>query len=756
MAANEKREHIVIAINALKKQRDQIEPEALDTLIRALEAIDTRPITEDTGGRRLIEVLREVSLALSSQTDLNAVLSEITRLARWLVPYTTANIALVEGKHLRIAHMAGYPEEIANRLITRERPIETLPLDKMAIDTRRPIFLPDTTQANEWVKLGSTHWHSYISMPIIWHDEVLGLLRLNGEQANQFKEEDLSLLQFLADAAAIALNNAQMYESTAMRARSLEMIGHIGRQTTAILDLDEMLRTAVNIISENFSFYSVAIGLVEGNDVVLHAASLESLRYKEHVIRQPVGPGSIISHVVSSGESILANDVSTNEHYLHVDAVPDTQAQLCVPIRHQNTIIGALDLQSEKLNAFSEADVFTVQTIADQLAIAIQNARLYHALEDHSAGLEQLVTSRTAQSLQQKEEAEAILQSVADAIAITDAEGFILDINPAFVSETGYSIRDIKGKPIQNLLADTEEDSTLDLSAALDSDRPVRGTTVVRRKDGTEYDVGFGFSPIRQLHMGQVRRFVITMRDISALKEVERMKDAFVSNVSHELRTPITSLRLYHDLLNRLPTERHPELIDRLQRETDRLNNIVEDLLHLSRLDQGRLNPKTTDLDLNQLAEEYLRDRAPMAQDLDLSFLLDCQLDMPTIKGDPGLIGQALSILLTNAFHYTPAGGVVIIGTRSEQTARPHRAGVFVQDDGPGIPAKEREQLFDRFFRGKSGTDSGRPGTGLGLSIAAEIMKQHNGCIEVQSDGRAGRGSIFSLWLPIDGKPIDC
>jgi signal transduction histidine kinase len=232
------------------------------------------------------------------------------------------------------------------------------------------------------------------------------------------------------------------------------------------------------------------------------------------------------------------------------------------------------------------------------------------------------------------------------------------------------------------------------------------------------------------------------------LRTLSRVKDEFVSNVSHELRTPITSIKLYHGLLTHKPEERDAYL-PVLARETERLERLIEDLLTLSRLDQERVEFHSTPVDLNALVQAYTSDRTVLAASREVSLTFEQERDLPQIEADPSLLGQVLSILLTNAFSYTQKGGQVVVSTHQRQTDGQLWVGFSVSDTGPGIPPEEQEQLFTRFFRGRVGRQSGVSGTGLGLAIAKEIVDRHQGQIKIESTGKPGQGTTFSVWLPI-------
>ncbi len=234
------------------------------------------------------------------------------------------------------------------------------------------------------------------------------------------------------------------------------------------------------------------------------------------------------------------------------------------------------------------------------------------------------------------------------------------------------------------------------------------------------------------------------------LSNLGRLKDEFVSSVSHELRTPITNLKLRQYLLQNTPPDRWPEHLAVAGREIDRLEALVEDLLTLNRLDQDRLSIQCEPVNINTLAEQYGSDRASLAETHNLTLRVLPTPGIPPAYADPNLIGQVLSILLTNAFHYTPAGGTVMLYTQTQEWEHQQWTGFSISDTGPGIPKEEQSHLFERFFRGQVGRNSGRPGTGLGLSIAQAIVTRHQGRIEIVSSGIPGQGTTFIVWLPVN------
>jgi signal transduction histidine kinase len=258
---------------------------------------------------------------------------------------------------------------------------------------------------------------------------------------------------------------------------------------------------------------------------------------------------------------------------------------------------------------------------------------------------------------------------------------------------------------------------------------------------------------IRKLNQELEKRVTERTAELQSANErlttLSRLKDEFLANVSHELRTPITSIMLYHTMIEKKPAQAST-YISSLKRETQRLAHLIEELLYLSRLEQGRVNFNPEKIDLNQVLREYVADRAPLAKQRRLNLMLDTKTPLPAVQADEQMIGQVVSILLTNALNYTPAQGQVTVRTQADERQGQKWAGFVVQDTGLGLTAEDQKRVFERFFRGKAGRESAAPGTGLGLSIAREIVEKHRGRIEVHSEG-PGKGATFTVWLPTAG-----
>jgi signal transduction histidine kinase len=229
------------------------------------------------------------------------------------------------------------------------------------------------------------------------------------------------------------------------------------------------------------------------------------------------------------------------------------------------------------------------------------------------------------------------------------------------------------------------------------------------------------------------------------LQELDRLKDQFISNVSHELRTPLTNIKLHLGLLDKRGAEVLPRYLPVLQRETERLRRLIEDLLDLSRLQAQIAPPHRERIPAHLLLADVLALHETRAEARSLVVEQRGQPPLLEFNVDRHQIFQVFTNLIANAVAYTPIGGRVQVSTRL--AARAGRPGVEVLVHNTGvIPADDLPHLFKRFFRGRTGVESGEAGTGLGLAICKEIVEQHGGEIGVSSSD--GAGTTFSVWLP--------
>ena len=241
---------------------------------------------------------------------------------------------------------------------------------------------------------------------------------------------------------------------------------------------------------------------------------------------------------------------------------------------------------------------------------------------------------------------------------------------------------------------------------------------------------------------------LVVLHDVTEQHRNEERRKEFVANVSHELRTPLTNVRSYAETLRDangdIPPEMANSFLDIIITETDRMTHIVQDLLTLSRLDAGNTEMRFAPFSFRESVENVCRANAMEARRHGHTLTCTLAKDMPEISGDRQRLEQVVTNILGNAIKYTPDGGhIAVTGGGSGRSAW-----VEVADDGICIPEKDRERIFDRFYRVDKARSRESGGTGLGLSIAREIVERHHGTLRLVP--RESRGTTIRLVLPID------
>jgi signal transduction histidine kinase len=236
------------------------------------------------------------------------------------------------------------------------------------------------------------------------------------------------------------------------------------------------------------------------------------------------------------------------------------------------------------------------------------------------------------------------------------------------------------------------------------------------------------------------------------LRELDRLKDEFLSLVSHELRTPLTSIRGYLDLvLDGEAGEINQEqrrFLEAVERNSGRLLRLVGDLLFVAQADAGRLSLERAKVDLAELAAHCVEGAAPAATEKSVSLVLLAE-PVPSLVGDRGRLAQVLDNLVSNALKFTPEGGTVQVRTMAEDDY----VALEVEDTGIGIPQADQSRLFERFYRTSVAEDQAIPGTGLGLAIVKAIVEAHSGQITISS--REGVGTTFRVELPLVAAKVE-
>jgi signal transduction histidine kinase len=349
-----------------------------------------------------------------------------------------------------------------------------------------------------------------------------------------------------------------------------------------------------------------------------------------------------------------------------------------------------------------------------------------------------------AQLVRRNVELQAVLDATLDGILMADAEGNVLFSNrpmDRFAADFGISDRGtIWDRMIALARRTTTPDAYYDVFARIAADPATavedEFTLADSNRTFTAYTVGVEDSS------GRVIGRIFSIREITALRESERLKDEFVATVSHELRTPLTSIVGYSEVL--LTTgelgETQRQFVEVIDRNAHRLQRLVGDLLFFAQVESRQLQLDRERLDLRALAERALEAVRPTAEAKGLAVEFDAPHG-PEVDGDAARLEQLVDNLLSNAVKFTLEGGSVCVRIRADGPD----ALLAVADTGIGVPPEDVARLFRRFFRSTSASAREIPGTGLGLAIAKAIVDAHGGTIDVTS---SERGTTFTVRLP--------
>jgi phosphoserine phosphatase RsbU/P len=388
-------------------------------------------------------LLLEVSDVMATSLDLDTTLRRVAEVVRKVIDYEIFAILLLNEKtqELRFRFQVGYPPEFAERRIKVGEGVTGL-----AVQLRQAILIDDVTKDPRYIA-AVPNVCSELAVPLTTKNRVIGVIDLEARHQNYFNEEHKRLLTLIASRMAAGIENAQLYTRTTKQARILLLLNEIARELTSILNLDELLGRIAELLQRLIDFQIFSILLLDASGEKLQHRF--SLRFNENVqVKQeiPLGRG-LIGQAAETMKAILVPDVSKDPRY--VEANPETRSELAVPLIYKEKVIGVLDLEHTRRGFFTEDHRRTMTTLAAQVAIAIENARLYEQIAQQERRLERDLA--LARELQMRLLPQALpqLQHLELAAKFTPARaigGDLYDFIPYSLSRLGIVIGDVSGK----------------------------------------------------------------------------------------------------------------------------------------------------------------------------------------------------------------------------------------------------------------------------------------------------------------------
>ena len=533
-----------------------------------------------------------------------------------------------------------------------------------------------------------------------------------------------------------------------------ETLLRIMTELSSSLDFEQILQRTLEVLND-------VIGASHATCMVLQTDNRKLTHLATVGYSTPLPPGGmpsalninqgLVGWIIGNRKSVLINDVLEDERWIQLpNSWYHHRSAVGTPIIMGDQLLGVLLLYYPEVGKFSVEQLDLIQAAANQMAVAIKNAELYHLTLNQKDELSTLLRDQRVETSRSR----SILEAIADGVLVTDQNGEITLFNHSAERMLAMNRAELIGRPVDHFsdLFDGVALAWMETIKTWTQDpfsfNPMNTfTEQVGLENGNVLSVNLAPVINNEEFFGTVSVF----RDITHLIEVDRMKSEFVATVSHELRTPMTSIKGYVDILLMgvagVLSDQQKRFLEVVQENTERLTILVNDLLDLSRIEAGQVNLNLQSLNLTELIDDVMLEinRLTVAENKTMMFDIQLPSDLPPINGDPERIRQILINLLGNAFHYTLENGKVSLSA--------HRVGdeiqIDISDNGVGISPKEQDRIFDRFYRGDNHMVIATAGTGLGLSIVAKLINMHHGRIWVQSSGIEGEGSIFSFTLPI-------
>jgi two-component system NtrC family sensor kinase len=558
--------------------------------------------------------------------------------------------------------------------------------------------------------------------PMASGNESLGLVRLLYEQPNrQIHDQEMELAQAIVNIGAVGIQDAISLDAAEARANQLQVLADIGREMTSTLDLEIALENTMRYTQQVLKCEACILFLLdeESQTLVLKASGGRHMRVKDVSIHLEEG---IAGWVARNQRPLIVNDVRTNPLYQSaIDSQTGllTSSVLCVPLSRRNEIVGVIEAINHPRGAFHQPDQQMLSSVAAWAAIALDNANLFQSVAAERSRLE------------------TTLVETADSVILTDRTGHIILINHAAGQAFRINSELASGRLASEIFVDHPLGEILmkpyiELPTTLEITTPTDRVLSATISEVT--DVGR----------------VAVLQDITALKQIDRLRSQLLGTAAHDLKNPLNAIRLGADLLNDAAlSEQQRKALAMMQRATDSMTNLITGLLETIRVETSStliLEP----CDINEIIQTAIDDLRPLAESSQHTVIYEPPSEPLVIKGDLNRLNSVINNLLSNAIKFTETNGRIEIDVDWNE----EHILIQVSDNGPGIPDDELPRVFEHLFRGRvTVQDPDHPidGTGLGLALSKTVIEQHGGRIWVSSE--EGEGSTFSFTLPWEPTP---
>jgi len=594
-------------------------------------------------------------------------------------------------------------------------------------------LIHDTTEDERWLSLPerSQKVGSALSVPIIDHRSVVGVLTLTHSNPGHFNEEQAMLMQGAADQMALALRNAQLYDAQKRLAEREHILYHVMRTMDERLDEQWITRTAVESVNHFTGWPALAIFLAKEGKLEVEAVSGQLTEIEKGVLSLADG---LSTRAFATGETQRVLDCDDDCS----DLPPGFRSGVAIPLRQGETSIGIFGLYSKKSAAFNNDDVQLGEALAEALALALENARLHANIRNYATNLSTLIAS--------------------------SRDGIIyigLDKKVRVINEMALSLLGLSGSPEHWLNQSISHIFTvvftlLPPSSILAEFNPERELAALEaeidsiqsgNEPASEGELNLSPHTIHWLSLplvsdGEALGRLLVLRDVTEERLLARMRDDLTHMTVHDLRNPLASQRMAIELLgSEIPEESRP-FLEVMENNTAKMLTLVDNLLDISRLETHQMPLNYEQVLVSELIEAALAQQQGLAADKEITLAGQVADGVPAAWIDRTLIERVFQNLLGNAVKFTPHQGLIRVTADADPDSFDEWIIFFVYNTGEGIPPDLQERLFDKFT---TGTQEGR-GSGLGLAFCKMVIEAHGGRIWVKST--LGQDATFIFTLP--------